>query len=81
MTNTQKLGIGILVASGIGLIYYLMAKVAFDPWVYDTDGDCYISMSEAQVAGHDCFMGVITEAQRDKVVYLWENSVRNPVCG
>jgi len=54
----------------------------FDPWVYDTDGDCYISASEALAAVHDWqWMGTITEAQANQVVALWQSGTRNPACG
>lgn len=58
-----------------------ISRPTFDPWVYDIDGDCYISMSEAQAAVNDCFMGLITGAQRDQVVALWQSGTRNPACG
>lgn len=52
----------------------------FNPWDYDVDGDCYISMSEAQVAVNDFNYGKLNEAQRDEVVALWQNNTRNPAC-
>lgn len=64
----------------VGNLSEMITKVGFAPWVYDTDGDCYISLSESNVAVHDCYMGVITEAQRDEVVALWQNGTRNPAC-
>ena len=72
--------IGILMM--VSVLPYLSrgATVPFNPWAYDTDGDCYISIPEALVAVNDCHYGRISEAQRDEVVYLWQNSIENPSC-
>jgi len=56
--------------------------MAFDPWSYDADKDCFISMSEAMAAVHDWeSLGIITEAQANQVVALWQNGTKNPACG
>jgi hypothetical protein len=55
--------------------------MAFDPWSYDTDKDCYISMSEAMAAVNDYNYGVITQSQSLQVVNLWQNGTKNPACG
>lgn len=53
----------------------------FDPWTYDTDGDCYISAHEFSFAMNDYNQGRITLAQLETVTTLWENGIRNPACG
>ena len=55
--------------------------MAFDPWSYDTDKDCYISISEAMAAVNDYNYGVITQSQSLQVVNLWQNGTKNPACG
>jgi len=56
--------------------------MAFDPWSYDSDKDCYISVAEATVALHDySYLGTITEAQWLQVFNLWQNGTKNPACG
>jgi hypothetical protein len=58
-----------------------MIKVSnFDPWVYDTDGDCYISSSEAMAAQHDWQMGIITVSNANEVINLWLMGTKNPAC-
>jgi len=52
----------------------------FDPWVYDTDGDCYINVAEAMEAVHDWQMGLITMSNANEVVNLWLMSTKNPAC-
>lgn len=52
----------------------------FDPWSYDLNDNCYISMSEAMRAQNDYTYGYITEEELEMVMYLWQNNVRNPNC-
>lgn len=52
----------------------------FNPWSYDLNGDCWISMSEAMTALNDCTHGYITEEELNMVMYLWQNNIRNPGC-
>jgi len=55
--------------------------MAFDPWIYDTNKDCYIDVGEATVALHDyTVLGTITESQWLQVLNLWQNSTKNPAC-
>ena len=53
----------------------------FDPWAYDTDGDCYISTAEKDQAIADWQSGVITMSNAMAVVNLWNQHTRNPACG
>jgi len=73
--------IGIVMMIAMVSVVQAMSRPTFDPWAYDVNGDCYIGLSEAQAAVHDCYMGFINEAQRDQVVALWQNGTRNPACG
>jgi hypothetical protein len=59
----------------------MITQTGFDPWVYDVDGDCYISQSELLAAFHDYVYGVITDEQELQVAALYENGTRNPACG
>jgi len=54
--------------------------VPFDPWSYDTDGDCYIGLQEALLAVSDYYADLITKEQVDQVTELWQNNIRNPAC-
>lgn len=55
--------------------------MAFDPWTYDTDKDCYISASEKDKAAADYQSGKITMSNLMAVVNLWEWGTKNPACG
>lgn len=55
-------------------------SLPFDPWVYDTNGNCYIDISEQLVAVEDYFGLLITIDQLNEVKYLYENNIRNPAC-
>ena len=44
----------------------------FDPWSYDTNGDGVIDTQEMLKAVNDYYAGIITKAQVDQVVALWE---------
>ncbi len=55
--------------------------MAFDPWVYDADGDCYISAAEKEQAIADWQSGKITMSNALAVVNLWEWGTKNPACG
>jgi len=57
-----------------------MIRIGFDPWVYDTNGDCYISASEAMAAQHDWQLGIITMSNANEVINLWLMSTKNPAC-
>jgi hypothetical protein len=54
---------------------------AFNPWIYDQDGDCRISAAEKDQATADYQSGIITMSNLMAVVNLWEMSTRNPACG
>jgi len=52
----------------------------FDPWLYDTDGNCYIEFIEWVKASNDYSNGLITRAQYDQVAELYQYKTRNPSC-
>lgn len=58
----------------------IITKTGFNPWVYDTDGDCYISESEKNQAMADLDDGIITLSDALAVVNLWVMDTRNPAC-
>jgi len=53
---------------------------AFDPWSYDFDGDCYISLSEKDKAIEDWQNDIITMSDANAVVNLWTMGTKNPGC-
>jgi len=59
----------------------MITQIGFDPWVYDTDGDCYISTSERDQAIADWQSGKITMSNAQAVVNLWNQHTKNPACG
>ena len=59
----------------------MITQIGFNPWVYDTDGDCYISQSELLAAFSDYGHGIITNEQELQVAALYENHTKNPACG
>jgi len=58
----------------------MIKTIGFNPWVYDTDGDCYISNAEAMAAQHDWQMGIITVSNATEVINLWIMGTKNPAC-
>lgn len=65
-----------------GLVGEFSATTAaiFDPWVYDTNGDCYIDINEQLKATQDYFDLKITIDRLNQVKYLFENNIKNPAC-
>lgn len=59
---------------------FTAVEKAFDPWQYDTDGDCYIKEAENLEAVRDHFAGKITREQLDQVIALYTGGTRNPAC-
>ncbi len=59
----------------------MITQIGFDPWVYDADGDCYISESERDQAVADWQSGIITMSNAMAVVNLWVMGTVDPACG
>jgi hypothetical protein len=59
----------------------MITQIGFDPWIYDTDGDCYISAAEKDQAIADWQSGKITMSNVLAVVSLWKMGTKNPACG